>query len=49
MTRDYIPRLVLDDPNLATRWASSKTAGTDEEWITVNIGGPQNIREVYVK
>jgi len=47
--KDYIPRNAIDDPNLLTRWASSKDDANDQEWVNIDLGGSQSVGAVYIK
>jgi len=50
MGANFLPRMAIDDPNLSTRWASSKNSPADSsEWINVDMGGPMSVAQVYIK
>lgn len=48
---NLLPRYIIDDPNLGTRWASSPSPGVrrDEEWINIDMGLPQSVTEFYIE
>lgn len=46
---EFNPRQAIDDPNLETRWQSILSMDGGSEWVTVDMGGPQTVAEVYIK